>query len=84
MGKKRFTVLEGPDRGLTFSLEDGQSYVIGRDQPHDAGLNDEYAAAEHCELSMSDGRVCLRDLGSRDRKERRVGKECRSRWSPYH
>jgi pSer/pThr/pTyr-binding forkhead associated (FHA) protein len=64
MGKKRFTVLEGPDRGLTFSLEDGQSYVIGRDQPHDAGLNDEYAAAEHCELSMSDGRVCLRDLGS--------------------
>ena len=23
-------------------------------------------------------------LGERDRKERRVGKECRSRWSPYH
>ena len=21
---------------------------------------------------------------SQDRKERRVGKECRSRWSPYH
>src|SRR2546427_2892234 len=23
-------------------------------------------------------------LTTRDRKERRVGKECRSRWSPYH
>src|SRR2546429_7312006 len=32
------------------------------------------------------GRVA-RDLGARHRRrseERRVGKECRSRWSPYH
>src|SRR5216684_2912432 len=27
-------------------------------------------------------RVCLRGLGGSE--ERRVGKECRSRWSPYH
>src|SRR3990167_4833803 len=25
-----------------------------------------------------------RDLGFSDTDERRVGKECRSRWSPYH
>ena len=25
-----------------------------------------------------------RTASSRDRKSRRVGKECRSRWSPYH
>jgi len=64
MGKKRFTVVEGPDRGMTFSLEDGQTFVIGKDQPHEAGLSDEYAVAEHCELSMTDGQVSLRDLGS--------------------
>ena len=26
----------------------------------------------------------LRDLSSNRSEERRVGKECRSRWSPYH
>ena len=26
----------------------------------------------------------LEELKNKDRKERRVGKECRSRWSPYH
>jgi len=64
MGKKRFTVVEGPDQGMTFSMEDGQTYVVGQGQPHEAGLSDEYAVAEHCEISMSEGRVCLRDLGS--------------------
>ena len=27
--------------------------------------------------------ICLRYTGDRS-EERRVGKECRSRWSPYH
>ena len=31
------------------------------------------------------GRTALSSLGSYSRsEERRVGKECRSRWSPYH
>src|SRR2546422_9931650 len=29
-----------------------------------------------------DGRRCFRNVGRSE--ERRVGKECRSRWSPYH
>ena len=28
--------------------------------------------------------VCLRYLNEDRSEERRVGKECRSRWSPYH
>src|SRR2546430_4420358 len=28
--------------------------------------------------------VCDNDLGDMRSEERRVGKECRSRWSPYH
>ena len=29
-------------------------------------------------------RMILEDLGPTRSEERRVGKECRSRWSPYH
>ena len=28
--------------------------------------------------------VCRQVLGEKRSEERRVGKECRSRWSPYH
>ena len=36
-------------------------------------------------LLTDDGRVKVADFGlARRSEERRVGKECRSRWSPYH
>ena len=40
----------------------------------------EYEAieAEYIHVSQKDIKPCLRS------EERRVGKECRSRWSPYH
>ena len=28
--------------------------------------------------------LCAAEIDEEDRKSRRVGKECRSRWSPYH
>src|SRR2546421_8262037 len=34
-------------------------------------------------LDEVDSRICAARLNSRS-EERRVGKECRSRWSPYH
>ena len=34
--------------------------------------------------SLSDRRWCKRILHLHRSEERRVGKECRSRWSPYH
>ena len=35
--------------------------------------------------SLGLGEVTLQEFGAEDRsEERRVGKECRSRWSPYH
>lgn len=64
MAKKRFTVVEGPDKGMTFPLDEGQSYVIGREQSHEAGLTDTQVASEHCEVRMADGKVTIRDLGS--------------------
>src|SRR5256885_9770708 len=46
-----------------------------------AELGDELADARGPELDIGVGA----ELARRDRsEERRVGKECRSRWSPYH
>ena len=28
--------------------------------------------------------IILKEVGAKRSEERRVGKECRSRWSPYH
>ena len=39
-------------------------------------------AAEIC--AMDDNDICLVAVGGDRSEERRVGKECRSRWSPYH
>src|SRR2546429_9794339 len=53
--------------------------VIGR---HCSHLRDTDDA-----LSYLLGFTCLNDVTARDlqrSEERRVGKECRSRWSPYH
>ena len=36
------------------------------------------------ELIERAGALRKKYKGNQDRKERRVGKECRSRWSPYH
>ena len=35
-------------------------------------------------LSPEIGKLLARELGINRSEERRVGKECRSRWSPYH
>ena len=36
-----------------------------------------------CTISMATGQTFLK-FGLKRSEERRVGKECRSRWSPYH
>src|SRR2546430_17117026 len=36
------------------------------------------------ELSVADTYACVRRAADKRSEERRVGKECRSRWSPYH
>ena len=49
--------------------------------------SDEIRALDKISLSIDKGEftVILRPSGSLTRsEERRVGKECRSRWSPYH
>ena len=44
-----------------------------------------FALGGGCEISMScDIRICSENAVFGRSEERRVGKECRSRWSPYH
>ena len=46
----------------------------------------DFASADdtaHAKAECSNRGLCDRATGSRS-EERRVGKECRSRWSPYH
>src|SRR2546425_8503805 len=49
-------------------------------------LNEPTAAAMAYGLHQQDAetRFLVFDLGGGRSEERRVGKECRSRWSPYH
>ena len=54
MGKKRFTVLQGRDQGMEFSLDEGESYIIGREQQHEAGLTDLSASRTHCNVENAD------------------------------
>ena len=41
-------------------------------------------AAEEVFLEKGYKDASMREIASRRSEERRVGKECRSRWSPYH
>ena len=62
-----------PDRIYDMTSEDLERVLIGKSivEIDESGNN----------LMLNDGTI----LEFRDRsEERRVGKECRSRWSPYH
>src|SRR5260370_42393855 len=49
------------------------------------GSNRERGLGRRLEQQAVDDRLVLvGDIGDRRSEERRVGKECRSRWSPYH
>src|SRR2546422_10991063 len=63
----------GGDRGAVQGHRDGR--------PHDGGAGQ---AAHRRPLGRPGGPAAVLEEGDRRSEERRVGKECRSRWSPYH
>src|SRR3712207_8079968 len=84
-------VLRGPSLGDFFALE-GETLVLGSDPFRaDVVVRDIEVSPEHAGIVREPerGSYVLRDLGEGTAvngrsEERRVGKECRSRWSPYH
>jgi S1-C subfamily serine protease/pSer/pThr/pTyr-binding forkhead associated (FHA) protein len=61
----RIEFLEGPRKGETLNL-DQDSVVVGRDRSADVTVADEEVSRRHVELSLSNGSVEVRDLGSQN------------------
>jgi len=57
-------VVEGPDVGRAFSVDDGASLKIGRGEKSDTRLDDATISRVHCEIARSGMTVTIRDLGS--------------------
>ncbi len=57
-------VIEGPDQGRSFPLEDGQTLVIGRGQNTGTQLKDLQISRVHCEIQAMAGVFLLHDNGS--------------------
>ena len=56
-------ILEGPDKGRTFPLAEGQTVEIGRGDKTDTKLHDPRVSRQHCRLRVEDGRYLLECVG---------------------
>ena len=76
-------VIEGPTSVVPGEVAEGSCRFVHVDASHlyEHVYGDIGAARE---ILQPDGIVVLDDFRSERSEERRVGKECRSRWSPYH
>ena len=77
-----------PNRGAApsnFAANSGQPntgpYTIEQDYVPDVDLKETVLSLE---MNLDLGSVSVKSITSYRSEERRVGKECRSRWSPYH
>ena len=64
---------------LTFKIKDNKEYIVSLIMPYIQGSG----IASDAELNKIDTDKIYVNSTTRS-EERRVGKECRSRWSPYH
>jgi serine/threonine protein kinase len=60
----QLVVVSGPDQGRTFSLEEGQTLVIGRGQSSETRLRDPHVSRTHCQVLFDTGKIVLKDAGS--------------------
>ena len=58
-------VIEGPQRGRTFTASDAEGVTIGAHEGCDLVLDDPTVSRFHCELQL-DRRARIRDVGSRN------------------
>jgi two-component system, NtrC family, response regulator GlrR len=58
-------VVSGPDAGASFAST-GARTIIGTDERADLRLRDRTVSRLHCEIAVVDGRLRIRDLGSRN------------------
>src|SRR2546422_11671996 len=70
---------------IPFDMPEGESEIIGYFVEYSGMKFGMFAMADFLETVVIAGMTTSLFLGGWQRsEERRVGKECRSRWSPYH
>ncbi len=57
-------VTAGPDKGRSFSLAEGKTFLLGRAPNTDTRLHDPAVSRVHCVLHCAAGKVALTDSGS--------------------
>lgn len=62
--KRQLVVIAGPEAGRVFSLDDGQTLVIGRGQSSNTQINDPRMSRVHCQVQVDGGQTWLLDNGS--------------------
>lgn len=62
--QRQLIIVAGPEKGRTFTLDDGQSLLIGRGQASDTKINDPHMSRVHCRIQVDGGRTILTDDGS--------------------
>jgi serine/threonine protein kinase len=62
--QRQLIIVGGPEKGRTFSLDDGQTLFIGRGQASDTKINDPQMSRMHCRIQVDGGRTTLFDDGS--------------------
>ncbi len=60
----RLEIIDGPDRTKRLLLEEGRDYTLGRDRNADLPLEEPEASRQHARVSLREGVMWLRDLGS--------------------
>ena len=60
---RELVIVDGPDKGRRFPLEEGQTLTIGRGQASDTKINDPRMSRVHCRIQVDGGTAMLLDSG---------------------
>lgn len=53
-------IIEGPEKGRSFQLDEGQTIVVGRGSASDTKINDPRVSRVHCRIELEGGKATLR------------------------
>ena len=71
-------------KGNIYFLANGESVISKANLTDDITTLDEFLSLTATSEEMASEHVLMNGMADLRSEERRVGKECRSRWSPYH
>jgi pSer/pThr/pTyr-binding forkhead associated (FHA) protein len=66
MDKDRLYILDGPDKGRSFALENNSIYRVGRSPDNQIHLSDTYVSRSHLKILKRGDRYFIQDLNSKN------------------